>query len=131
MKLLHVDSSVLNDKSVSRELSRAVVGTGFGYDRGKRERQAQVVAALLPKVADIRRLGSAALDLCAVACGRLDAYFESGLNPWDFGAGALIAEEAGCVTSGLRGAPAGDGTEPVAGPAGVPCDMEISPSRRR
>jgi myo-inositol-1(or 4)-monophosphatase len=60
------------------------------------------VAALLPRLADIRRLGSAALDLCGVAAGRLDAYFEAGLRPWDYAAGVLIATEAGCAASGLR-----------------------------
>ncbi|MEO9138391.1 MAG: inositol monophosphatase family protein [Jatrophihabitans sp.] len=81
-------------------LARAVVGTGFSYDAEVRRRQGAVVAALLPQVADIRRLGSAALDLCHVADGRLDAYFESGLHPWDYAAGALIAAEAGCRVSG-------------------------------
>jgi myo-inositol-1(or 4)-monophosphatase len=104
------------------ELSRAVVGTGFGYDRDLRRRQARVVAELLPRVADIRRLGSAALDLCAVACGRLDGYFESGLNPWDYGAGALIAAEAGCVVSGLRGEPVSAQMAAVAGP-GLAADL--------
>jgi myo-inositol-1(or 4)-monophosphatase len=85
-------------------LDRAVVGTGFAYDRELRRRQAVVAAALLPRVADIRRMGSAALDLCSVAAGRLDAYYETGLNPWDYGAGALIAAEAGCVVGGLHGA---------------------------
>jgi myo-inositol-1(or 4)-monophosphatase len=86
------------------ELARAVVATGFGYDREMRRRQADVAAAVLPRVGDIRRLGSAALDFCAVASGRLDGYYEAGLNPWDYGAGALIAAEAGCVVGGLRGA---------------------------
>lgn len=98
-------------------LSGAVVGTGFGYEAGRRARQAGVVAALLPRVGDIRRLGSAALDLCAVAAGRLDAYFESGLNPWDYAAGALIAREAGCVVTGLRGAPIAAPVTVAAGPA--------------
>lgn len=81
-------------------LERAVIATGFGYAAAVRARQAAVLAQLLPRVADIRRLGSASLDLCAVACGRVDGYFEAGLNPWDWGAGALIAEEAGCVVVG-------------------------------
>jgi myo-inositol-1(or 4)-monophosphatase len=98
------------------DLDRAVVGTGFSYGRELRRRQAGVVAALLPRVADIRRIGSAALDLCSVACGRLDAYFEVGLNPWDYGAGALIASEAGCVVGGLRGAPLSSRIAVVAGP---------------
>ncbi|HKC26395.1 MAG TPA: inositol monophosphatase family protein, partial [Jatrophihabitans sp.] len=88
-------------------LARAVVGTGFGYDAQMRARQAKVVAPLLPRIADIRRLGAASLDLCFVAAGRLDAYFEAGLNPWDHAAGGLVAFEAGCVLSGLRGRPPG------------------------
>jgi myo-inositol-1(or 4)-monophosphatase len=88
-------------------LERAVIGTGFGYARELRQRQGGVAAALLPLVADLRRLGSAALDLCAVAAGRLDGYFEAGLNEWDAAAGALVAAEAGCVVSGLRGRPPG------------------------
>ncbi len=86
-------------------LARAVIGTGFAYDPRQRERQGQLVARLLPLVGDIRRLGSASLDLCAVAAGRLDAYFESGLHNWDYAAGVLIAGEAGCITSGLYGRP--------------------------
>lgn len=77
------------------ELSMSLVGTGFAYDPQLRQRQAQVLAVLLPQVRDIRRLGSAALDLCLVAAGRLDAYFEDNLNVWDWAAGALIAAEAG------------------------------------
>jgi myo-inositol-1(or 4)-monophosphatase len=87
-------------------LSRAVIGTGFDYDAAQRARQIAVVAELLPQVADIRRLGAASLDLCAVAAGRFDGYFEAGLNRWDYAAGALIAAEAGCVVTGLRGRPA-------------------------
>jgi myo-inositol-1(or 4)-monophosphatase len=86
---------------------RAVVATGFGYDSGMRAAQAAVAARLLPLVGDIRRWGSAALDLCFLAAGRLDAYFEAGLNRWDYAAGGLIAREAGCLTSGLRGRPGG------------------------
>ncbi len=97
-------------------LARAVVGTGFAYAAATRARQAQVVAGLLPVVADIRRLGSAALDLCAVAAGQLDAYFEAGLNPWDYAAGLLIATEAGCVASGLHGREPGSTLTAVTGP---------------
>lgn len=86
-------------------LERAVIGTGFAYDRAVRARQGVVAAALLAEVADIRRQGSAALDLCSVAAGRLDGYYEVGLNLWDYAAGALVAEQAGCVVSGLSGAP--------------------------
>ncbi len=84
-------------------LERAVVGTGFGYDAALRARQGAVVAHMLPRVADIRRLGAAALDLCFLGAGRIDAYFEVALNPWDHAAGGLVAAEAGCVASGLHG----------------------------
>jgi len=76
-------------------LSLALAGTGFGYDAARRLWQAEVVRGLIGRVRDIRRMGSAALDLCAVAAGRLDLYYERGLNPWDHAAGALIAREAG------------------------------------
>ncbi|MDP9094894.1 MAG: inositol monophosphatase [Actinomycetota bacterium] len=84
-------------------LERAVIGTGFGYDAALRARQGAIVAALLPQVSDIRRIGSASLDLCSTAAGRLDGYFEAGLSPWDYAAGALIAAEAGCLVTGLHG----------------------------
>jgi myo-inositol-1(or 4)-monophosphatase len=87
------------------ELSKALVGTGFGYDPDRREVQAEVVRQLIGKVRDIRRIGVGAIDLCYVACGRLDAVYERGLNPWDYGAGALIASEAGATVGGLDGAP--------------------------
>ncbi|MHA7650534.1 inositol monophosphatase family protein [Mycobacterium sp. ML4] len=77
------------------ELSMALLGTGFGYSPDRRVRQAELVAQLLPVVRDVRRIGSAALDLCMVAAGRLDAYYEHGLQVWDCAAGALIAAEAG------------------------------------
>jgi myo-inositol-1(or 4)-monophosphatase len=86
------------------ELSQALVGTGFAYVADTRSEQAAVLGGLIHQVRDIRRAGSAALDLCAVACGRLDAYFERNLNPWDQAAGALIATEAGARVSGMRGA---------------------------
>ncbi len=102
-------------------LERAVVGTGFGYARPRRAAQATVAAALLDQVADIRRQGSASLDLCALAAGRLDAYYEVGLNPWDWSAGLLVAVEAGCAVSGLRGREPGSqmtaGTRPELAPA--------------
>jgi myo-inositol-1(or 4)-monophosphatase len=77
------------------DLSMALVGTGFGYSRRRRSTQAALLAQLLPVVRDVRRIGSAALDLCMVAAGRLDAYYEHGLQVWDCAAGALIAAEAG------------------------------------
>ncbi|MCX4904861.1 inositol monophosphatase family protein [Streptomyces sp. NBC_00878] len=83
----------------------ALVGTGFGYRAERRARQAEVVAHLIPEVRDIRRAGSAAIDLCDVATGRLDAYYERGLNAWDYAAGDLIAREAGALTGGRPGEP--------------------------
>ncbi len=77
------------------DLSMALLGTGFGYSTGRREIQAALLARMLPMVRDVRRIGSAALDLCMVAAGRLDAFYEHGLQPWDRAAGALIAAEAG------------------------------------
>lgn len=79
------------------ELSMTLLGTGFGYAPQRRAAQAALLAQLLPAVRDVRRLGSAALDLCMVAAGLLDAHYEHGLNEWDWAAGALIAAEAGAV----------------------------------
>ena len=79
----------------AEQLSMALLGTGFGYSTGRREVQAALLANMLPVVRDVRRIGSAALDLCMVAAGRLDAFYEHGLQPWDRAAGALIAAEAG------------------------------------
>lgn len=99
-----------NDRTITcaepSGLARAVVGTGFGYDPDRRRRQAEVLATVLPRIADIRRGGAAALDLCSVACGRLDGYWEVGLNPWDHAAGGLIAGEAGARVGDLDGGPA-------------------------
>jgi myo-inositol-1(or 4)-monophosphatase len=91
--------------SPGKELAQALVATGFSYTAERRGRQAEAVARLIPLVRDIRRQGSAALDLCAVAAGRADAYYERGLHPWDHAAGALIAAEAGARVAGLGGAP--------------------------
>jgi myo-inositol-1(or 4)-monophosphatase len=76
-------------------MSQRLVITGFNYLLDVRTRQAAAVAVMLPEVRDIRRLGSAALDLCAIAAGRADAYVEEGLNAWDMAAGGLVATEAG------------------------------------
>ncbi|BBZ54239.1 MULTISPECIES: inositol monophosphatase family protein [Mycolicibacterium] len=83
--------------NVIDELPMALVATGFAYARERRRQQAGAVAELLAEVRDIRRVGSCALDLCMVAAGRLDAYFESGVHVWDWAAAALVAEEAGAV----------------------------------
>ena len=102
------------------ELELCLLGTGFGYRREVRELQGRVIARLLPQVRDLRRMGSAGLDLCAVADGGLDLYFERGLNPWDLAAGSLVATEAGAQVSGLRGAPAGAAMTVAGHPARVP-----------
>jgi myo-inositol-1(or 4)-monophosphatase len=81
--------------SAADDLSLALVGTGFAYSTRRRTVQAELVSKILPVVRDVRRIGSAALDLCMVAAGRLDAYYEHGLHVWDGAAGALIAAEAG------------------------------------
>ncbi|MER5205747.1 inositol monophosphatase family protein [Streptomyces sp. NPDC002825] len=89
----------------SPALDQALLGTGFGYIQTRRAHQADVAQQVIPRVRDIRRGGSAAIDLCDVAAGRLDAYYERGLNPWDLAAGALIAREAGGLTGGRPGEP--------------------------
>ena len=99
------------------EVATALVGTGFGYDPERRRAQGAVVAELLPRVRDIRRMGAAAVDLCSVACGRLDAYFERGLSWWDLAAGGLIAAEAGAVVTSLDDGPLSAGSVVAAGPA--------------
>jgi len=76
-------------------VAMALLATGFGYGAARRARQGQLIAQVLPRVRDIRRVGSAALDLCMVASGQVDAHYEHGLNTWDWAAGALIAAEAG------------------------------------
>jgi myo-inositol-1(or 4)-monophosphatase len=84
-----------------------------------------VVAALLPQVRDIRRIGSAALDLCAAAAGRLDAYYELHLNPWDHAAGGLVAAEAGLVVTGLPGRPFAEPMGIVAAPTVADAFVEL------
>lgn len=91
--------SVNTDPSVET----ALVATGFGYVADRRRGQAEVLVELLPRVRDIRRFGSAALDLCYLADGQVDAYYERGLNPWDLAAGTVIARAAGAVVGDLRG----------------------------
>lgn len=83
------------------ELSKSLVATGFAYDREVRRRQGEVFAAVIPEVRDIRRMGSAAVDMCLLAEGVLDGYYERGPHLWDYAAGGLIAAEAGAVVTGL------------------------------
>ncbi len=99
------------------QLDQALVGTGFGYRKERRKVQGEVVAAMLPQVRDIRRIGVASVDLCAVAAGRLDGFYERGLNYWDWAAGALVATEAGAVVGGLNGNPVSSSMAVAAGPA--------------
>jgi myo-inositol-1(or 4)-monophosphatase len=103
--------------STVTRLDRALVGTGFAYDPDRRRQQARVLVDVVPQIRDIRRIGSAALDLCAVAAGRLDAYYEWGLSPWDLAAGELIAAESGVLVTGLRGRPPGQPMTVAAPPA--------------
>ncbi|MGH3762082.1 inositol monophosphatase family protein [Actinophytocola sp.] len=91
-----LDGHPLRVSSATR-LEVSLVATGFAYRAERRTRQAAGIAGLLGRVRDIRRAGAASLDLCAVAAGWLDGYFEHGLNRWDWAGGALIAEEAGAV----------------------------------
>jgi myo-inositol-1(or 4)-monophosphatase len=102
------------------DLSMALVGTGFAYSGRRRTVQAALVAKILPVVRDVRRIGSAAMDLCMVAAGLLDAYYEHGLHVWDCAAGALIAAEAGArVVLPEPGDPAGTDALVVAAAPGI------------
>ncbi len=102
--------------SSATDIATSLIGTGFSYSPATRERQARRLAALLAQVRDVRRYGSAALDLCMVACGRLDAYYEEHLNSWDLAAGVLIASEAGATTSDFGGGVAGSDATVAAAP---------------
>jgi len=104
--------------NASPGLAMALVATGFGYAAERRARQAEILRVVLPQVRDVRRAGAASLDLCALACGRIDAYYEQGLKPWDLAAGGLVAAEAGALVGGLRGRPAGEALV-VAAPPGL------------
>ncbi|RFU42077.1 inositol monophosphatase [Actinomadura logoneensis] len=104
--LLHTASGVRELRvNTGVPLDRALVATGFGYFPERRARQAEVLAGVLPRVRDIRRGGSCCVDLCSLAAGRVDAYYERGVQAWDVAAGALIVEEAGGRVQGLAGAP--------------------------
>lgn len=89
------------------ELDTALVATGFSYDRDTRASQAEKLREVLPRVRDVRRAGSAALDLAWLSAGRLDGYFERGLRPWDWAAGRLLVTEAGGDVEWLEGDPEG------------------------
>ena len=89
-------------------MDRALVATGFGYDVQRRKAQARVAAEVIPQVRDIRRAGSASVDICSLAAGRVDAFYERGLNTWDHAAAGLIAQEAGATIGGLNGEAPGE-----------------------
>lgn len=108
-----------------RDTGTSLVATGFGYDAAKRRRQARVLMEVLPQVRDIRRGGSAALDLCHVAAGLLDGYYEMGVNPWDVAAGWLVLLEAGGVMTGAHGAPPSTECVVAAGASLHPALLEI------
>ncbi len=109
-------------------LATSLIGTGFSYDADRRARQAALLVHVLPQIRDIRRFGAAAVDLCAVACGRLDGYYEAGLAAWDLAAGALIAAEAGAVVTDFDGNAAVPGAVVAAAPgiAGSLLDLLVS-----
>jgi myo-inositol-1(or 4)-monophosphatase len=85
------------------ELSTSLIATGFAFDPERRRGQAELLTEVLPRVGDIRRMGAASVDLCSVACGRIDGYYERGLNRWDYAAGELIATEAGAIAGAIEG----------------------------
>ena len=99
------------------DLATALVATGFAYAAERRAEQGRVAAFVLPRVRDLRRAGSAALDLCWVAAGRVDAYFEAGTHVWDRAAGSLVATESGAWVGGYDGGPASDDGVVAAPPA--------------
>jgi myo-inositol-1(or 4)-monophosphatase len=111
----------LNDRQIhvseAGALSDSLIATGFSYDLAERVRQGEFIASLIPQVRDIRRNGAAAVDLCHVASGAIDGYFETGLKEWDLAAGGLIAQEAGALVSGRNGQEAGEAMVIAAGPA--------------
>ncbi|MGH9222607.1 MAG: inositol monophosphatase family protein [Acidimicrobiales bacterium] len=107
------------------DLATSLIGTGFAYLRDRRAEQAAALTAVLPRVRDIRRSGVASLDLCWVACGRLDGYYEIGLQPWDVAAGALIAAEAGAAVSGAHGGPPSGASVLAAAPGLAPALLDL------
>lgn len=115
--------------SATDQLGLALVATGFGYTPERRQRQASIVSEIVASVRDIRRLGAASLDLCFVAAGRFDAYFEEHLNIWDIAAGELIAREAGCRTGDYVGGAPTPAQIVVATPGVFDALLEILPSR--
>jgi myo-inositol-1(or 4)-monophosphatase len=121
----------LSPRPRATELSQALVGTGFGYAVERRAREGEIAARVLSVARDLRRIGSAALDLAWTACGRLDAFYERGLHPWDAAAGMLICARAGLEVRALtaaEGLPAGV----LVAPAAIADELEtvVRPSGR-
>ena len=112
----HLNGSPIRCGTVS-SLEHALVATGFSYQVEQRRDQAERIAKVIPRIRDIRRFGAAAPDLCYLAAGRLDVYFERWLGPWDWAAGELIAREAGCRTGRFDGGPIDDSGVLAANPA--------------
>ena len=108
--------------TAATRLSDALVGTGFSYRPERRLLQARLLTSVIPAVRDIRRAGAAAVDLCWVGAGRLDAFYEHGLQPWDLAAGALVAAEAGAVVGDLDGGPPSSRLTVAAAP-GIAADL--------
>ena len=102
--------------SAADNLEDSLIATGFSYDLAERIKQGEKIASLIPRIRDIRRNGAAAVDLCHVASGAVDGYFETGLKEWDLAAGGLIAREAGALVSGRNGQAAGEAMVIAAGP---------------
>jgi myo-inositol-1(or 4)-monophosphatase len=103
--------------SATTDVAHALVATGFSYLPERRRGQAERLARMIARIRDVRRFGAASVDLCHVAAGRVDAYFEEFLGPWDLAAGELIAREAGCRTGDFSGAEARPAEVLVATPA--------------
>ena len=111
-----------------RDVSRALLATGFGYSAARRSAQARVLVDVLPRVRDIRRMGAAALDICRVAEGSVDAYYEHGIKPWDFVGGTVIAREAGAIVEHAPLAHAnGQGQDQTMAAGGS--DVDVEPAR--
>jgi myo-inositol-1(or 4)-monophosphatase len=102
--------------SAGTVLATALVATGFSYNPALRVRQTSALTEVIGRIRDIRRFGAAAVDLCHVACGRVDAYYERGLGPWDLAAGELIAREAGAIVTDFHGAAPEPGSVVAAAP---------------
>jgi myo-inositol-1(or 4)-monophosphatase len=111
-----LDGGPLGGREHARDLATALVSTGYGYEADVRAAQAEITGRLLPRVRDIRRMGSAAIDLAWTAAGRYDAYYERGVKSWDFAAGALICEAAGLEVRHLNPVPPMDAGILVAPP---------------